>query len=104
MEPSGRIDIPIKLHKGEESVICIAKNSGIKSVLIDEISTRTAAKLLDLEPGGTIFVLLKSLKMKIIDFDEFLDILNQLIVEGFRLREEIYINAVKEARKIEKEK
>jgi len=42
--------------------------------------------------------------MKIIDFDEFLDILNQLIVEGFRLREEIYINAVKEARKIEKEK
>ncbi|MEA3254279.1 MAG: DUF3368 domain-containing protein [Candidatus Altiarchaeota archaeon] len=94
------IEIQIKIHKGEEAVISLAMELKLHNVLIDEISARTAAKLLDLEPRGTLYVLLKALKLGFMDFDEFMEVLNQLIREGFRLNEEIYISAVKEAKKI----
>jgi len=32
--------------------------------------------------------------------DECIEVLNQLISEGFRLKEEVYMETVKEARKI----
>jgi len=94
------IKIPIIVHKGEKAAISLAKNLKIRDVLIDEISARTAAKLLDLKPKGTLFILLKALEINLISFDEFLDTLNQLISEGFRLSEEVYITAVKEAKRI----
>jgi len=32
--------------------------------------------------------------------DEFLEVLSQLISEGFRLKEEVYVETVKEAKRI----
>lgn len=93
------IEIPLKLNSGEVAVISLAKNLNAE-VLIDEVSARTAARLLDLEPRGTVYVLLKALKEKVIDVDEFLEILNQMIGHGFRLKEEVYVKAIKEARRI----
>lgn len=94
------IDIPIKLEKGEVATLSLAKNLEVREVLVDEICARTASEILGLTPRGTIFVLLKALKIKEISFDEFLRILEKLLKEGFRLREEVYIEAVKTAKKI----
>lgn len=94
------IDIPIKLEKGEVATLSLAKNLKVREVLIDEICARTASEILGLIPRGTIFVLLKALKIKEINFDEFLGILDTLLKEGFRLREEVYIQAVETAKKI----
>jgi len=94
------IEIPIKLELGEAAVLSLAKNLGLKEVLMDEIPARTAARLLDLTPRGTIYVLLKALEKKEIDSNKFLEILNELVKHGFRLKEEVYLEAVRKAREI----
>jgi predicted nucleic acid-binding protein len=94
------VKVPIRLDKGEEATLSLAKKLGLKVVLVDEVSARSAARLLDLTPRGTVFVLLSALNKKRIDLDEFLEVLDELIRQGFRLKEEVYVEAVKEARRI----
>jgi len=94
------IDIPIQLDPGEIAVLSLAKKLELKEVLVDEASARMAARLLDLKPRGTLFVLLKALSMKEIDIDDFHEILNLMIRQGFRLKEEVYLEALGEAKRI----
>lgn len=95
------VEMPIELDKGEEEALSLAKQHKA-TVLIDETSARSAARLLDLTPRGTIFVLLLALKEKKIVLDEFMQALNELIDAGFRLKEEVYLQAIKEATKLAK--
>jgi predicted nucleic acid-binding protein len=97
------IEVPLSLDKGERAVLSLAKKLRLKVVLLDEVAARSAARLLDLTPRGTVFVLLKGIEKKEIDLDEFLEVLDQLIRQGFRLKEEVYLEAVKEARRIASE-
>ena len=97
------IEVPIKLDKGEMAALSLAKKLKLNVVLLDEVSARSAAKLLGLTPRGTVFVLLKALEKKEIDLDEFLEVLSQLISEGFRLKEEVFVEAVKEGKRIASE-
>ena len=90
------VDILIKLHPGEIAVLSLAKKLGVKEVLVDEKPARFAAKLLNIKPRGTVFVLLKALKEGLIDLDEFVDTLSEMIRQGFRLKEEIVVEAIKE--------
>ncbi|MGC9095495.1 MAG: DUF3368 domain-containing protein [Candidatus Bathyarchaeia archaeon] len=85
------VEVPIKLESGEVAVLSLAKKLGLREVLLDEVSAREAARLLDLTPRGTVFVLLKALEKKEIDLNGFLEVLNQLIRHGFRLKEEVYV-------------
>ncbi len=101
-EKTNKIKIPIELDTGEASTISLAKSKNVKEVLIDETSGRTAAKLVGLEPRGTVFVLLKSLEKKIINFEDFLYLMKRLTQEGFRLKEEVYISAIEKARDMSK--
>ncbi len=94
------IKIPIELDRGEIAVISLAKKLGIREVLVDEISARTAARLVGLTPRGAVYILLRSLKNGLITLEEFLDILSQLVEQGFRLKEEVYIEAIRKAREI----
>ena len=94
------LESPIELETGEIAVISLAKRMRIEEVLIDETLARTAAKLLDLRARGTIFVLLRALEDEIINLDEFLDLLHQLAGKGFRLQEVIYLEAIRQARRI----
>jgi hypothetical protein len=96
------VEIPIELDKGEEEALSLAKQLKLETVLIDEVSARSAARLLGLTPRGTIFVLLMALKEREIALDEFLQALDQLIDEGFRLKEEVYVQAIREATKLTK--
>jgi len=94
------IEMPMALDKGEEAVLSLANKQSSKIVLIDEVTARTAARLLGLTQRGTIFVLLIGLKRRILNLDEFLESLQSLINHGFRLKEEVYIEVVAEARRI----
>ncbi len=89
------LEIPIELHPGELATISLAKKLNTE-VLVDEAPARVAAKLFDLTPKGTIFVLLKSLSMGVLDLDQFIETLNQMIGHGFRLKEEVYTEAIRE--------
>jgi predicted nucleic acid-binding protein len=91
---------PIELGTGELAVISLAKKLSVKEVLIDETPARTGAKLAGLEARGTIFVLLKALERKKINLEEFLDSLHQLTLQGFRLNEEVYLDGIRQARKM----
>ncbi len=95
-------EMPIELDRGEIEALSLAKQLKIETVLIDEVSARSAARLLDLSPRGTIFVLLLALKDQKIVLDEFMQALNELIDAGFRLKEEVYVQAIKEATKLAK--
>ncbi len=97
------LESPIGLEKGEIDALSLAKNLGQKEILVDEISARTAAKLLGLTPRGTLFVLMKALEIGELNLDEFLDTLSDLVRQGFRLKEEVYLEAVRKAREIVKE-
>jgi predicted nucleic acid-binding protein len=98
------VEMPIELDKGEEEALSLAKQLNLETILIDEVSARSAARLLGLTPRGTVFVLLLALKEEKIMFDGFLQALDQLIDEGFRLKEEVYVQAIREATKLSKKK
>jgi len=94
------VKLPIELDPGEAAVLSLAKRTGVVEVLVDDAPARVAAGMLDLKPRGTVFVLLQALEMRKLDLDGFLESLNRLIGCGFRLREEVYVEAVREARRI----
>jgi len=94
------ISTPIELESGETAVLSLARKFKIREVLIDEISARTVAKVLGLQPRGTLFVLLSALKRKAISHEEFLDSIDLLMKHGFRLRQDVYLQAIREARKM----
>jgi len=94
------VDVPIKLERGEAAVLSLAKKLGIREVLVDEVSARVAARLLDVEPRCALYVLLRALEKRETDLDGFLEVLNELMRHGFRLREEVYVEVVREARRI----
>lgn len=94
------ISTPIELESGETAVLSLARKLKIREVLIDEISARTVAKVLGLQPRGTLFVLLSALKRKAISHEEFLDSIDLLMKHGFRLRQDVYLQAIREARKM----
>ncbi len=94
------MEVPLKLQPGEVAVPSLAKKLGLREVLMDEASARATARLLDLTPRGTVYVLLKTLENREIDLNGFLEALSQMIRQGFRLKEEVYVEAVREARRI----
>jgi predicted nucleic acid-binding protein len=94
------IETNLEIEHGELSTLSLAKQLKIGEVLIDETLARMAAKIIGLVPKGTLYILLKNLKLKKITFNDFLNILNELIESGFRLKEEIYIKVIQEAKKI----
>ncbi|MBM3713617.1 MAG: DUF3368 domain-containing protein [Actinobacteria bacterium] len=94
------IKTTLDLEAGELSTLTLAKELKIEEVLIDETLGRTAAKIMGLLPKGTLYVILKNLKLKEITFDDFLNILNELLQSGFRLKEDIYLKVLEEAKKM----
>ena len=94
------LELPIKLDPGEAATISLAKKLKISEVLVDEVSARIATRLLGLTPRGTLFVLLKGFEKKELNLDEFLELLSRLIQHGFRLKEEVYLEAIKKAREL----
>lgn len=87
------------IDKGELQAISLAYKLGAV-ILLDQTHARIAAKAVGLKPRGTIFVLLKALKKNRISFEDFIDSLEQLIQVGFRMDQEVYLEAIKKAKAI----
>jgi len=94
------LELPMRLQPGEASTLSLARKLAISEVLVDEITARSVSRLLGLKPRGTIFVLLKSLELGALDLEGFLELLSRLTQCGFRLKEEVYLEAVRKAREI----
>lgn len=91
------------IDEGEAEAISLALS--LKSqLLLDQTHARIAAKAFGLKPRGTLFVLLRALKKNKISFDEFVDCLQHLTAIGFRMQQEVYLEAVKKAREMRRKK
>ncbi len=83
---------------GEAQAISLAKSLGV-SVLLDQTHARVAARTLGLKPKGTIFVLAVALRKKLLSYEEYLNMLEALVKAGFRMSDEVYLEAVRLGRK-----
>ncbi len=87
-------DAPIE--EGEKAAISLALAEGIHEVLIDEAKVRRMAKLLGLTPKGTKWVLSKLWEKGILSKEDFRNSIFELVEKGFRIREELLIDVLKE--------
>lgn len=88
----------LSIHPGEAEVISLARETGIKRILMDDIKARTAAETAGLSPRGALWLLLKAVKQHILDFDTFLVVLEDIVRSGFYLKEEVFLQAVHKAK------
>ena len=95
-----RFPVKITIHPGEADVISLAKENKIEKVLMDDAKARTAAELAGLQAVGTLWLLLRSLKTRRLDFDGFLTTLEDIIRAGFYLKDDVYLRVVRMAREI----
>lgn len=79
--------LSIKLHPGERDAILLAKQEGIKLVIIDESRGRRAAKQERLQVVGTLGVLYEASKKGFCDLDEAF---GQMRKTSFHATESLY--------------
>ena len=102
-EVKNMFSLKVSLHLGEIEVISLAKEKGIKTVLMDDAKGRSVAELAGLKPVGTLWIILQAVKNRIIDFDEFLSTLEDIIHAGFYLKDAVYIKVIRTAKIISEE-
>ncbi len=86
------------IDPGEAQAISLAMSLDA-IVLLDQTHARNAAKALGLKPSGTIFVLLAALQKNILTPEAYLDSLEDLVKAGFRMNDEVYLEAVRLGRR-----
>jgi len=91
----------IGMDEGEAEAISLAFKKKL-AVLLDQTHARDGARLLGVKFRGTIYILLLALKKKMIDYDIYLLSLLDLIEFGFRMSEEVYIEAIRLGKEISK--
>lgn len=89
-----------EIDLGETALINLAKKLKADLILIDDASARTIAESLGFNVKGTLYILLKAYKKKIIYKDELKELINQLVFSGFRISQELYIEILEELEKI----
>ncbi len=90
------------IDRGEMEAISLAIEMGQKEILLDQTHAREAAELVGLTPRGTLYVLFRALKENKINLKEYRSLLESLIAVGFRMSEELYLNALKMGEQIKK--
>lgn len=83
------------IDRGELEAISLAVEMKQKEILLDQTHARVAAELVGLIPRGTLYVLLRALKENKINQKEYRFLLESLLAAGFRMSEELYLNALK---------
>jgi uncharacterized protein len=86
------------IYPGEAQAISLAKLLGVP-ILLDQTHARNAAKAFGLKPRGTIFVLLAALRKKLLTSEDYQDSLEALVKAGFRMSDEVYLEAVRLGRR-----
>jgi len=81
------------LERGECTAIALAEDEGARC-LTDDHAARKTAESLDIDVGGTLYVLLEALDDGRIGFQEYADKLDELIEKDFRMSASLYRKAV----------
>jgi predicted nucleic acid-binding protein len=92
--------VSVPLHPGKVEVISLAMESGVETLLMDEARGRAAAEMAGLKPRGTLWLILSAVKTNLLTFDGFLATLEAMANYGFYLREDLYLRAIREARRL----
>jgi|Deesub1362B_J571_1020462.scaffolds.fasta_scaffold02390_6 hypothetical protein len=88
------------IDRGEAEAISLALKLKSREILIDQSHARFAAEVVGLIPRGTLFVLLKALRMNFLTFEDYLEHLEALVRANFRMSDEVYIEAVRLGREL----
>lgn len=89
-----------KLDEGENKAILLAKNKKADFILIDDKHARIICEQMGLKIIGTIGILYKSFKEKIITKKEFIQLIDNLIQKyNFRISIELYNRIMMEVNK-----
>ena len=99
--------LELQLHRGEAVVIAIANElSKLRKepvAIIDDLAARDVARTLEIPVIGTVGVLLKGVKMAIIETEHFKNQIKKLIEEtDFRMSIQIYLKLMEELETIKK--
>ncbi|WP_135829752.1 PIN domain-containing protein [Halorussus halobius] len=81
------------LERGECTAIALAEAEDARC-LTDDHAARTTAESLGVAVGGTIYVLLEALDRERLSFEAYVDELDALTGEGFRMSASLYRRAV----------
>ncbi|MBS3072194.1 DUF3368 domain-containing protein [Candidatus Pacearchaeota archaeon] len=84
-----------EIDLGELAVIKLAKKENPELILIDDASARVIAESFGFKVRGTIYVLLSAYKRKLIKKTEIKDLIDNLVLTGFRISQEFYIQIMK---------
>jgi predicted nucleic acid-binding protein len=78
-----------KIHKGDVDVLALAHE--LKGIaLMDDEEARGMAEIEGIEHHGTVYLLLRMMKMELISKDETIAALNEMIRMGWRCSTELY--------------
>jgi predicted nucleic acid-binding protein len=85
------------LHKGEISVLLVARELKLDLVIVDDKRAIKAAKYFGLKPVSTPFVLLEALRKGKLTFSRFKECMDRLIEFGYRISPRLYISVLERA-------
>lgn len=88
------INMPI--GRGEAETIELAAGEGIYDVLIDEAKARRIARMYNLRPKGTLWVLTRAFEKDLLSKIELMNNIEELIKSGYRIREDILVEVYRE--------
>jgi predicted nucleic acid-binding protein len=89
-------NFPFNLGRGEREVISLAMRQKINLVLMDDKKGRLCAKLKGLRARGVLAVIIQQYKVKKINKESLKKIIFELLMKGFRIKEELVIELLKE--------
>lgn len=92
-------DLILELDLGERALISLAKKLKPSLLIIDDASARAIAESMGFNVKGTLYILLKAYKKRIISKKEAKELINRLIILGFRISQELYIELLEEIEK-----
>jgi len=88
------------LDRGEAEVLALALAYKPCHVIIDDKLGRIAARMLGIEVHGTLYIITMAVRKGLISSTKALELLNRLVVSGFRLSTEVYLEMRKRLEKL----
>ncbi len=85
-----------ELDLGEVALISLAKKLKPSLVLVDDASARAIAESFGFNVKGTLYVILIAYRKSLINKKEALELINKLLLFGFRISQELYIQLIEE--------
>ena len=89
------MEYAFEIHLGEAQAIILARGLGVL-LLMDESSGRAFAETLGLKVRGTLYVIMKALREKVLNSAEAKEIVLALVSKGFRIEPKLLARVLRE--------